>query len=611
MGDRYRAWLGAGFLAGGFTAAVLAGAGVAAADDGQSNGSGAGASTDSGGSDVSGRDNESTSKLGKSASSTTSTTTGTPDTDRQSDDSRGERGTPSNVDDDPDEAEGADGLDDLSGTDDADDPGGDPGDGGDGSESSQASETLPSVDRGPEEANQDGDLVTEPSDPVLSEVVSGGDFTEPQETEDAPAEEIAEEVSELAEPALNSASEALAEPDIAADVTAFEADLPAREAAAVMRTTAAEVAWLRATPPDLLAVLNDVGSFLYNAYTRAMTLLAGPVRAPFGSTVRVESSTLLLGDAVEVPADWYFPDTDEPAGLIYLQHGFLATAAFYSATAAYLAEKTSSIVVAPTLTWNIFDTGNYPLMLPETYRAVADLFIGDRSALNASARAAGYGAALPDRVVLVGHSSGGGLVVGAAGHLAELGAIDDLAGVVMLDGVAYPDQFVSDLTKIPASVPVYDLAGEPYSWNDHGDALRRLAEARPGVFAGGVIKGGRHADTMQSSSPMVQLVSYLGTGFSLPWNVTASRVTASGWVNDMFNGTRTEQFYGAPGSSLSPFAGWGWSSIAGADVLPIDHEYVGRLDMFLSCLLNPASSACSATVMPTPFWLAVSDIRVA
>ena len=39
MVDRYRVWLGAGFLAGGMSAAMLTGAGVATADDGASAGS--------------------------------------------------------------------------------------------------------------------------------------------------------------------------------------------------------------------------------------------------------------------------------------------------------------------------------------------------------------------------------------------------------------------------------------------------------------------------------------------------------------------------------------------------------------------------------------------
>ena len=103
-------------------------------------------------------------------------------------------------------------------------------------------------------------------------------------------------------------------------------------AAVVMRAAAVQAPWLQAVQ-GVAEMLDDIGTAIYNFYTGAMQFLAGPVRAPLGSNVRVESSTLQIGD-IEVPADWYFTDTDEPAGIIYLQHGFMATAGFYSATAA-------------------------------------------------------------------------------------------------------------------------------------------------------------------------------------------------------------------------------------------------------------------------------------
>ncbi len=252
-------------------------------------------------------------------------------------------------------------------------------------------------------------------------------------------------------------------------VASIDTDLGS-EGAVVMRAAAADVPSWNETAADLLAVLNDIGTQIYTLYTSAMQFLAGPVRAPFGSRVRVESSTLTLGTGVVVPADWYFPQQSKPpTGLIYLQHGFLATASFYSATAAYLAEKTNSIVVAPTLTWNVFDIANYPLTLPSTHRAIAELFTGDRAVLNASAKAAGYRGKLPTRVVLAGHSAGGGLVPVAAGYMAELGIADDLAGVVMLDGAAFLDYMDVALAKIPLSIPVYNLAAEPDTWNIYGN----------------------------------------------------------------------------------------------------------------------------------------------
>ena len=330
---------------------------------------------------------------------------------------------------------------------------------------------------------------------------------------------------------------------------------------------------------------------MYNLYTSTMQFLAGPARAPFGSNVRVERSTLTLGSGVEVPADWYFPDNDEPpTGIIYFQHGMLATSSFYSATAAYLAEKTNSIVVAPTLTWNVFDTANLPLMLPETHRAVAELFAGDRAALNASAHAAGYVGTLPGRVVLAGHSAGGGLAVGVAGYMAELGIADDLAGVVMLDGSSYLDYMTANLAKIPLSIPVYNLAGEPGTWNTFGDANIRLNEARPGMFTGVLVEGGRHSDSMQSTSPVIQFAAYLATGFSSLSNIDANEVLAAGWINDMFAGSHTANLYGAPGTTVTIGDGW-WKTVA--HVLPTAYFELSFIDQVQACLLNPTTLICS------------------
>ena len=59
---------------------------------------------------------------------------------------------------------------------------------------------------------------------------------------------------------------------------------------------------------------------------------------------------------------------------------------FYDYTAAYLAEQTNSIVVAPSLTSNIFATDGMWLGGEQMHRAVADLFLTDNAALLESAR---------------------------------------------------------------------------------------------------------------------------------------------------------------------------------------------------------------------------------
>src|SRR5205085_315378 len=99
---------------------------------------------------------------------------------------------------------------------------------------------------------------------------------------------------------------------------------------------------------------------------------------------------------------------ERPTRLIYLQHGFLASGPWYSHTAAALAEQTNSIVVAPTITSNFLSCDACWLGAPRMQQTVANLFTDGNTALAESALAAGYTGAIPDRVVLVGHSLGGG-----------------------------------------------------------------------------------------------------------------------------------------------------------------------------------------------------------
>ena len=77
------------------------------------------------------------------------------------------------------------------------------------------------------------------------------------------------------------------------------------------------------------------------------------------------------------------------------------------------------------------------------------MFTGDRATLTESASAAaGYDVTLPTSFVLAGHSLGGTLVSGAAGYLVDNGAIDNLAGVLLLDAVDLNDAVPTALEKL-------------------------------------------------------------------------------------------------------------------------------------------------------------------
>src|SRR4051812_24434905 len=116
-------------------------------------------------------------------------------------------------------------------------------------------------------------------------------------------------------------------------------------------------------------------------------VVEGPPTLPPDSTVTVGRSmlTIPVGTGHIVPANWYFPsEPQSPTRLLYLQHGFLASAPLYSYTAAVLAQQTNSIVVTPSLTSNLFASDAAWLGEMALQRAVADLFIGERPSLTAT-----------------------------------------------------------------------------------------------------------------------------------------------------------------------------------------------------------------------------------
>lgn len=306
------------------------------------------------------------------------------------------------------------------------------------------------------------------------------------------------------------------------------------------------------------SLIDAVGSVVLKMLSAIVHLLDGPPMLPAGSTVTVRTShlTLPIGSGKAVEANWYFPkDADASTRLIYLQHGFLASGPMYSYTAANLAERTNSIVVVPSLSSNFLDPAAEWVGGGPMHRAVADLFVGERTALNQSASAAlGGSVTLPQKFVFVGHSAGGTLVTAAAGYLTDNGAIGDLAGVVMLDGVEPAgSRAVGDaLAKLTGNndVPIYLMSSDRYFWSRNGDMADKLSAARPGRFNGVGLVGGLHIDHLQGGNPLIQNSQYLLAGYSARANVAAATEISVGWVNDLFAGTATSGFYGTPHQSI-------------------------------------------------------------
>ncbi len=447
---------------------------------------------------------------------------------------------------------------------------GEPGDSDDTAESPAADDAEPEVDATDEDAAEEADPEEEQGAEDEGAQDRGAEEAQGPEEEEAVVEEGPDEdeafvVEETPEADVDTATELPAEVEPQAVTPVQDEARTETTATAPLKSHQTELATMLeqpgrelATAPRKQTLLSVVGTVIFTIYSAAIRVLGGPPLLPWGSTVTVRSSSLRIdcGDGYDVPADWYVPAGDVPTRLIYLQHGFLASGAFYSYTAARLAEATHSIVVATSVTSNFLAcdgcwVGGSPL-----HKAVAGLFVDGNAALAQSALAAGYGGTLLDgvqKVALVGHSAGGGLAAGAAGYMTQNGAFDRLAGVVLLDGVGFGDVTPAALAKLPQDFPIYNLAGRSYYWNLSGTSNTSLEQWRPGKFNGVQLVGGSHSDTMLGGNPLIQAALNIVTGWSKVANVKAAEKISAGWLNDMFAGAPPSEsgFYGAPGDTLT------------------------------------------------------------
>lgn len=365
---------------------------------------------------------------------------------------------------------------------------------------------------------------------------------------------------------------------------------PSPFAEAVPTSTLAPLATLRAadsssqsaTTPARQTLLSLIGTAIFSLYSVAIRVLGGPPLLPPGSGVTVRSSTLQIdcGEGYDVPADWYVPEGATAATrLIHLQHGFMASGAFYSYTAARLALATDSIVVATSLTSNFLACDGCWVGGSPMHKAVADLFVDGNNALAQSALAAGYSSTLLDgvqNIALIGHSAGGGLAVGTAGYMTQNGSFDKLVGAVMLDGVGFGDVTPEALAKLPRDFRVYNLGARAYFWNLSGTTNTAMNDWRPDGFNGVKLDNGSHGDTMTGGNPLVQIAMNLVTGWPRAENVEAAELISAGWINDMFTGTRSSAYYGEPGEVIEIRTS---GRDATARVLPGESEYQTIIDV--------------------------------
>lgn len=558
------AWMGAGVVAAGVSAAMIVGADVASADAGtdasaDSSASSAGNDRARPGSSRDGSAGDASDKASDANADTGADTAGDSGLDTGEDVELDDRDDAS-LEDDRDDAGLDDDRDDVDAQDDADlEKTGDDADlekTGDDAGLATTADDADLDDTSTSDASEsDSDAVGSSAPPSIDPDVEIVDATGAGQVELPDAEVPVDAVSDGDEHTAAAASRA---PNM----------VPAATSVAAAITTAT-VSSAAVAPQRSLQDI--IASFIFDFVGVAVRFIAGPPVVPRGSTVTVKTSTLKIDDKHAVPAHWYYPDGDEPPQrIIYLQHGFLGVGAMYSYTAANLAERTNSIVVVPTLTSNRNVQDGFWLGSDQALRATSALFLGEREALTASAIAASYaqrygaGVSLPDRFALVGHSLGGNLVAGAAGYYADAvaagGEVGHLAGVVLLDAAPQGSVLSDALIKldgIGTYVPVLEL-GAP---KDVRRVDAALNEHRPGKFNGIVLDNGKHLDSMDGGTWLIQFISHLYQGFPTAQNQAAAQILIGGWVNDILDGridpltgrcsgVECAGIYGDPGQTL-------------------------------------------------------------
>ena len=362
---------------------------------------------------------------------------------------------------------------------------------------------------------------------------------------DLETEPLAESTGD-AEPSLQRDLAAPTQPTVAPTPDTTAETVESTSTALATMTAAAASSTAEAVRPSPLEL---IGSWLFSALAGLVRLFDPKPSIPAGSLVTRQTSTLEVGCGCgeTLDADWYFPNqAEEPAGLIYLQHGFFRSKANVSALAVQLAEQTNSVVVVPTVASNPFAQGGCWVNGDAMHRAVAGLFVGDMAALTASATAAaGHPATLPAQFVLAGQSAGGNLAASAAAYTVDNGAIDRLRAVVMFDGVDNGGRIAAGsaaLTGVNAR-PVFQIAADCALCNVFGAGTSALVDSRPDGFVGVRLEGGKHTDAEGASSG---LIGMLTCGVPDSANVAAVPVIAAGWINDVFTGSQNG-LYGAGG----------------------------------------------------------------
>lgn len=241
---------------------------------------------------------------------------------------------------------------------------------------------------------------------------------------------------------------------------------------------------------------------------------------------RVFETSLTLGEQT-LSARWTLP-AGEVRGVALLQHGFTRRCTHLTGTTRYWADAGLAVLCV--------DVSGVAgaVWLPDD---LADALAGDRLRLP-------DGAALPERIVVAGHSAGATFAVRVGARLAAL-APGRLSGAVLLDPVASRglDEALHAISQGGAR-PVLAALAQPGPCNANGSAepvlhglLARVRATGGDGFVGVRFgPGSTHVDA-EGEDTTAMAVRACGQGWPQEGHVRALRELGSGWALEMIAGT--------------------------------------------------------------------------
>jgi pimeloyl-ACP methyl ester carboxylesterase len=218
--------------------------------------------------------------------------------------------------------------------------------------------------------------------------------------------------------------------------------------------------------------------------------------------------------------------------------------------------------------------------------------------------------------ILAGHSAGGGFAAATAADFLAGDQDDELAGVVMFDGVSNgvsDGSFAAQVDALQlANIPIYQIAAPAQAWNAYGATtnalLTALGNASPtgGTFAGVVLAGGSHVDSMLGVNPIFDFVLQLVVGRVPAGNTAAVYTLSTGWINDMYSGvTPYSEDWAADGTATyGYYAGANQAIILGpATALALPSPVLNQLslcDKIVTSLIDAVGGIFGFSILPDP-----------